>query len=103
MMYKELILIGWRWLIPALCCALVSFLTGYFGKARAMREGVRSLLRAEIIRSYEKYTDRGYCPIYAREPLTKAYEAYHAMGGNGTGTDFYNKTMALPTEEVCKQ
>lgn len=99
-MYNEVVSLVIRWPIPVLCCAQVS---GYFGKAKAMREGVRSLLRAEIIQSYEKYTDRGYCPIYARETLTKAYEAYHAMGGNGTGTDFYKKTMALPTGEVCKQ
>lgn len=97
-MYNEIASLVIRWLVPALCCALVSLVTGYIGKNKAMREGVRSLLRAEIIRAYEKYTDRGFCPIYAREPLTKVYEAYHAMGGNGTGTDFYNKVIALPSE-----
>ncbi len=51
---------------------------------------------------YEKYTERGYCPIYAREPLTRVYEAYHGMGGNGTGTDFYKKTIALPPEPQGK-
>ena len=51
---------------------------------------------------YEKYTERGYCPIYAREPLTRVYEAYHGMGGNGTGTDFYKKTIALPPEPPGK-
>ena len=51
---------------------------------------------------YEKYTERGYCPIYAREQLTRVYEAYHGMGGNGTGTDFYKKTIALPPEPQGK-
>ena len=67
-------------------------------RTEQLEAGVQCLLRAEIIRSHEKYTERGYCPIYAREPLTKVYEAYHAMGGNGTGTDFYKKTIALPFE-----
>ena len=60
--------------------------------------GVKSLLRSEIIRNDEKYTDRGYCPIYAREPLSHVYEAYHALGGNSTATDLYKKTMALPSD-----
>ena len=95
---KEVISILIRWLIPFICCVFITWINTYHGKNKAMREGVRSLLRAEIIRAYEKYTERGYCPIYAREPLTKVYEAYHAMGGNGTGTDFYRKTIALPSE-----
>lgn len=64
----------------------------------AFTNGVKSLLRSEIIRNYEKYTDRGYCPIYAREPLSHVYEAYHALGGNSTATDLYKKTMALPSD-----
>lgn len=95
---NEVISILVRWLIPFICCGFITWINTYHGKNKAMREGVRSLLRAEIIRAYEKYTERGYCPIYAREPLTKVYEAYHAMGGNGTGTDFYRKTIALPSE-----
>lgn len=95
---NEVISILVRWLIPFVCCGFITWINTFHGKNKAMREGVRSLLRAEIIRAYEKYTERGYCPIYAREPLTKVYEAYHAMGGNGTGTDFYRKTIALPSE-----
>ena len=95
---KEVLSILIRWLIPFVCCGFITWINAYHGKNKAMREGVRSLLRAEIIRAYEKYTERGSCPIYAREPLTKVYEAYHAMGGNGTGTDFYRKTIALPSE-----
>lgn len=32
--------------------------------------GLQSLLRAEIIRSHEKYMDKEYYPVYAREALT---------------------------------
>lgn len=95
--WSEVISIVLRWLIPFICCGFITWIGGYHGKNKAMREGLRSLLRSEIIRAYEKYTERGYCPIYAREPLTKVYEAYHAMGGNGTGTKFYNDTMDLPS------
>ena len=42
--------------------------------------------------------DKGYCPIYARDALDRVYESYHALGGNGTMTDLYKQTIALPTE-----
>ena len=64
-----------------------------------IENGLQSLLRAEIIRSHEKYMDREYCPVYAREALTRIYESYHALGGNGTMTELYKQVMALPTDK----
>lgn len=60
--------------------------------------GTQCLLRAEIIRSHEKYIDRGYCPVYAKESLTKEYQAYHNLGGNDVATALYEQLMALPSE-----
>lgn len=65
-------------------------------RTEQLEAGVQCLLRAEIIRSHEKYTERGKCTIYAREALTKAYKAYHALGGNDVATDLYNEIMELP-------
>ena len=65
---------------------------------QAIRNGLQSLLRAEIIRSYEKYTYRGFCPIYAKEALKIEYGSYHALGGNDVATELYKKALALPTE-----
>lgn len=65
---------------------------------RALKEGLLSLLRAEIIRSHDKYIKRESCPIYAKDALTKAYNAYHVLGGNGTITSLYNEIMELPNE-----
>ena len=65
----------------------------------ATRKGIRALLRADLIRLYNKYhDDLGYCPIYVKQSLTDEYQQYHALKGNGVGTDLYNKLMALPTE-----
>lgn len=65
-------------------------------RTEQLEAGVQCLLRAEIIRSHEKYTERGKCPIYAREALTRAYKAYHALGGNDVATELYNDLMELP-------
>ena len=61
-------------------------------------KGTQCLLRAEIIRSHEKYIDRGYCPVYAKESLTREYQAYHNLGGNDVATALYEQLMTLPNE-----
>ena len=68
-------------------------------RTKQLENGVQALLRAEIIRSHEKYMDKKYCPVYAREALNRIYESYHALGGNGTMTELYNQVMALPTDK----
>lgn len=71
-------------------------------KYKAIQDGLQSLLRTEIIRQNEKYVERCYCPIYAKDALRRVYEAYHALGGNGVMTDLYNDVMQLP-ETLPKQ
>lgn len=63
-----------------------------------IENGVQCLLRAEIIRSHDKYTARKYCPIYAKESLRRAYTAYHNLGGNDIATALYNDCISLPEQ-----
>lgn len=69
-------------------------------KARneAIAEGVQSLLRESIVDGYNKYSDKGYCPIYAKESAKKVYEAYHRLGGNDVATSLYQKLLMMPEE-----
>lgn len=68
-------------------------------KNNAIAEGVQSLLRESIVNNYNKYTDREYCPIYAKESIKKVYSAYHNLGGNDVETELYNKILAMPEEK----
>lgn len=90
------------WAIPFICGGIITGLITYIKtlkrKNDAVEEGVQCLLRAEIIRSHEKSMDRGYCPIYAKEALKRAYHAYHELRGNDVATRLYNEVMELPTE-----
>ena len=61
----------------------------------AIAEGVQSLLRNSIVTAYNKYSEKGYCPIYAKESMKKVYEAYHRLGGNDVATSLYHKTLAM--------
>jgi hypothetical protein len=68
-------------------------------KNEAIAEGVQSLLRDSIVTGYGKYSDRGYCPIYAKESLKKIYQAYHKLGGNDVATELYQKCLKMPEEK----
>ena len=98
-----------RWAVPAALSALAGAIGGAIGASKAKKEqnttrdlhiatGVQCLLRAEIIRSAEKYHDKGFCPVYAREALTRVYDSYHNLGGNDVATELFHRTIQLPTD-----
>lgn len=64
----------------------------------AIADGVQSLLRESIVGNYNKYKDRGYCPIYAKESIKKVYDAYHNLGGNDVATNLYQKILDMRDE-----
>lgn len=68
-------------------------------KNEAIAEGVQSLLRESIVNSYNRYSDRGCCPIYAKESIKKVYKAYHNLGGNDVATSLYHKVLEMPEEK----
>lgn len=61
----------------------------------AVEDGVCALLRAELIRSGEKYTKQGHCPIYAKDAYDKAFKAYERLGGNGAMCELHERVMDL--------
>lgn len=94
-----------KWLVPFVCGGIVSLFGVVISRVKIGRKkqdaielGLQALLRAEIIRQFEKYDERQYCPLYAKEALKREYDSYHALGGNDIVTGLYQKTMSLPNE-----
>ncbi len=88
--------------VGAVFVSLRSKLKKQIEKEKALEKGVCSLLRAEMIRSGEKYIQKRYCNIYAKDTFDKAYKAYHDLGGNGTMTELHEQVMNLPAQEQEK-
>lgn len=65
-------------------------------KNAAIAAGVQALLRESIVNGYNKWSERGWCPIYAKESLRRVYLAYHNLDGNDVATQLYQKLLALP-------
>lgn len=69
-------------------------------KNEAIAEGVQSLLRESIVNNYNRYKEKGYCPIYAKESIKKVFHAYHdGLGGNDVASGLYKELLEMPTEK----
>lgn len=94
-----------EWLFAAICAFLAwghrtvsAQLKDEKAKNEAISQGVQALLRESIVTAYNKYSDKGYCPIYAKESIKKAYKAYSALGGNDVASELYRKILAMKEE-----
>lgn len=68
-------------------------------KQEAIKAGLQALLRAQIIDMYERYSEKGYAPIYVRDSFENAYKQYEKLGPNGVIADIHTKFLALPTKK----
>lgn len=105
--------IGAHWVewLFTICLAILGFawrtvskrLKEEHDKNEAIAEGVQSLLRESIVTNYNRYHDKGYCPIYAKESIKKVYKSYHDLGGNDVATELYDKLLKMQTEPEKKE
>jgi len=66
---------------------------------KALKLGLQAVLRAEMIDQYNKWNEKGYAPIYARQSFENMWVNYEALGTNGVMSDIHSKFMALPTPQ----
>ena len=60
-------------------------------KRNPLREGVKELLFCKLAQFDELRENQGYVPLADKETVERVYTAYHALGGNGVGTEIANK------------
>lgn len=65
-------------------------------KIELLMDASKTTLRIQMIEYHDKYMQKGSMPLYAKDNLIEMYSTYHAMGGNGAMTKFYNDLIALP-------
>ena len=66
--------------------------------SRAMHDGMRVLMRKEVVDAYDKYVHLGHkLTVERRSEVDQAYNVYHALGGNGTITALYEEIKELDT------
>lgn len=92
-LYQILCLIG----VPSLA-TIIGWIFWLYKKLNAVKLGIQALLRGQMISDYNRWMDKGYAPIYARENFQNCWEQYHSLGVNGVMDDIHEKFMDLPTK-----
>lgn len=77
---------------------IIAFIIKENKKEKALAQGIQALLRAQMISDYNKWMDRGYAPIYAKENFENCWKQYEALGANGVISNIHKEFMNLPTE-----
>ena len=75
-----------KYWLEVLLTSIMTFFLYIFKQYFGLKNGMKSLLRNEIVRIYEKYIIVGYCPSYMKENLNEIYLSYHKLGGNCMAT-----------------
>ena len=65
----------------------------------ALKAGLLALCRDRILQGYRYYKRNGGISAQDLETMSKLYNAYHALGGNGTITNVWEKIQELPLKE----
>ena len=95
--YQIMVLVG----VPSLISGLFGYLVTRFKRVNSdinsMKLGIQALLRSQMISDYNKYSAKGYCPIYARDCFENVWQQYHNLGLNGVMDDIHDKLLQLPT------
>ena len=65
-------------------------------ESEALKSGMRSLLRRQILADCKQAMLDGYCDETVRDTIAAMYDAYHELDGNGPVTDAYQSMRKLP-------
>ena len=63
---------------------------------KALRDGMKSLLKVQILASCDKAMKDGWCGPQLRDVINDMYKSYTALEGNGTIPGIVKQTMELP-------
>lgn len=100
----------YQWLclfsVPALILMIVKYMLNQIKQNRkdteAVKLGLQALLRSQMISDYNKYSEKGFAPVYARDNFENCWKQYHSLGANGVIDDLHEKFLDLPTEAPHK-
>ena len=100
----------YQWLclfsVPALILMIVKYMLNQIKQNRkdteAVKLGLQALLRSQMISDYNKYSEKGFAPVYARDNFENCWKQYHSLGANGVMNDLHEKFLDLPTEAPHK-
>lgn len=101
--YQVLSLLG----VGAIIFSFYGFIFSWMKKTarnvKAICLGLQAVLRAQMVDDYNRYSEKGYAPIYAKQNFENCWLQYETLGANGVMGDIHHKFMALPDKPSTKE
>lgn len=63
-----------------------------------IKEGMLAILHDRLFQAGRYYTEKGEITFDEIKNIEYLYNSYHALGGNGTGTEIWERIKALPVK-----
>ncbi len=86
---------GSIWLLGLGWGYLVKKVTEY----KTIKDGLLAIMHDRLYQVCTYYIQQGWIDASGLKNLEYLYQSYHALGGNGTGTELYNRAKALPIRD----
>ena len=69
------------------------------GRYKNIKDGLLAIMHDRLYQMCTFFLKEGYIDTAALKNLEYLYKSYHALGGNGTGTELYTRAKGLPIKE----
>ena len=98
-LYQILSLCGIPSLIGAIFVSAVNYVKLKSSSYKLIKDGVIAILHNKIYTLGKQYIAQEHISVEALDDFEHLYKAYHALGGNGTGTEIYKRVKELPMKQ----
>ena len=96
---KEFIVTYWIEFLFGLCITVLSFcynkLKMQLKEQKEIKEGLVAILHDRLYQSGMYFVSKGEISVSELNNIEEIYTAYHNLGGNGTGTEVYERVKDL--------
>ena len=87
--------------VAGACGWLASQVARLSKRDSALYEGMKVILRSSLADAYEMYvTEQRPLTLERKREIDEAWEAYAALGGNGTGRQMYAELCERPIKRI---
>lgn len=89
---------NWIWMLSfaTFCGGIILYI---WRRISALEKGVQALLRASMVNDWNKYSEKEFAPIYAKENFENCWLQYEALGKNGVMSEIHRNFMMLPDKQ----
>ena len=98
-LYQILSLCGIPSLIGAIFVSAVNYVKLKNSSYKLIKDAVIAILHNKIYTLGKQYIAQEHISVEALDDFEHLYKAYHALGGNGTGTEIYKRVKELPMKQ----